>query len=717
MKKITLTILFVLIAGQSYSQNYLKNLWGKDSSNIVVVEDNSTVLNRSFFTLYNQHIYDLMHAIRQRGYSADDFASLAAAIDTAAIDTAMVIVASRQSIAETAPDTLPKTASLFVRQGGRIKITRKFRIEGHFIDPGPIQIFEGNLDSVEFAPGSVDYVRPEWFGAVNDSSINSTVSFNAALKSITPNSIPIILQYGSYRADSIIYSITDTTDGMQPGLIFYGAGMNRTRIYSYATSGYALKIIGTNRLASDNKDGHLHGTIVKNVSFWGIDSSDSYGTTSGIFMDTWFQATFENVMVRRFPGNGIELNRDVFNVGVSDDHGLLTRIINCYIAENGGHGIVTPGAEAIDNILIENTSVSLNSNDGFHGSAWHFTLQNSFIGGNGGYGVHIINIPGANAKTFAVDFINLSCESNVLGNFNIEGARTVNAIGIYSQQRDISGSPSPQYSVILGGDGTYGNVGNVSWIGGVFDASVSGATAFRVLSNVASVRIFGATYNNNITTIVDTSGINSSTFIYENQDYRHWKRGLTEWRFLASTNNPAVSFMEITGSSPRLYITGDGVLQFSADGGSPDVTLRRHASNLLGTGGDDEFRASGGLEVNSAGYNVINSNGAYYRQEVDVASSTTPTFDLSLGNVFLFTFPAGNITPTFLNPLKGQFFELHLRQDATGGRTISWPSNFKFPGGTAPTLTATGNALDILVFTYVQVSNEYRLISYQLDVR
>ena len=176
MKKIALTILFVLIAGQSYSQNYLKNLWGKDSSNIVVVEDNSTVLNRSFFTLYNQHIYDLMHAIRQRGYSADDFASLAAAIDTAAIDTAMVIVASRQNIAETEPDTLPATAILWIRNGGRINVTRKFLIEGRFIDPGPIQVFEGNLDSLEFAPGSVDYVRPEWFGGSNSMSVQYAVN-------------------------------------------------------------------------------------------------------------------------------------------------------------------------------------------------------------------------------------------------------------------------------------------------------------------------------------------------------------------------------------------------------------------------------------------------------------------------------------------------------------------------------------------------------------
>ncbi len=177
-KQTVAVILFLVIASNVYPQSgtYLKNLWGKSVGEIVVVKDDATVLDSVLFDQYNRHIYNIVQTMKQFGYDATSFASLAAAIDTAAADTAMVIVASRQSIAETAPDTLPKTASLFVRQGGRIKITRKFRIEGHFIDPGPIQVFEGNLDSLEFAPGSVDYVRPEWFGSSSSASVQYAVN-------------------------------------------------------------------------------------------------------------------------------------------------------------------------------------------------------------------------------------------------------------------------------------------------------------------------------------------------------------------------------------------------------------------------------------------------------------------------------------------------------------------------------------------------------------
>ncbi len=60
---------------------------------------------------------------------------------------------------------------------------------------------------------------------------------------------------------------------------------------------------------------------------------------------------------------------------------------------------------------------------------------------------------------------------------------------------------------------------------------------------------------------------------------------------------------------------------------------------------------------------------------------------------------AGNRTldnPT--NMKDGATYILIVKQDATGGRTLSFGSAYKFPGGTAPTLTAAANAVDILTF-------------------
>ena len=41
---------------------------------------------------------------------------------------------------------------------------------------------------------------------------------------------------------------------------------------------------------------------------------------------------------------------------------------------------------------------------------------------------------------------------------------------------------------------------------------------------------------------------------------------------------------------------------------------------------------------------------------------------------------------------------LFVVQDDTGSRTITWDSVFLWPGGTAPTLTTTANAVDIIAF-------------------
>lgn len=52
-----------------------------------------------------------------------------------------------------------------------------------------------------------------------------------------------------------------------------------------------------------------------------------------------------------------------------------------------------------------------------------------------------------------------------------------------------------------------------------------------------------------------------------------------------------------------------------------------------------------------------------------------------------------------INMTPGRLYRVTVIQDATGGRTLTWGSAFKFPGGTAPTLSAPGNAVDELSFS------------------
>jgi hypothetical protein len=88
-----------------------------------------------------------------------------------------------------------------------------------------------------------------------------------------------------------------------------------------------------------------------------------------------------------------------------------------------------------------------------------------------------------------------------------------------------------------------------------------------------------------------------------------------------------------------------------------------------------------------------------YTEEVATANTSTAyTIDLAGGSVQILTL-TGNCTFTFPTATAGRSFFLLLKQDGTGGRTVTWPAAVKWPGATAPTITSTASKLDKYVFT------------------
>ena len=80
-------------------------------------------------------------------------------------------------------------------------------------------------------------------------------------------------------------------------------------------------------------------------------------------------------------------------------------------------------------------------------------------------------------------------------------------------------------------------------------------------------------------------------------------------------------------------------------------------------------------------------------------STGTVTLDMSTANNFSMTL-TGNVTlanPT--NLTAGQSGVIYITQDATGSRTMAFGANWDFPGATAPTLTTSANAVDVLVYS------------------
>jgi len=91
-------------------------------------------------------------------------------------------------------------------------------------------------------------------------------------------------------------------------------------------------------------------------------------------------------------------------------------------------------------------------------------------------------------------------------------------------------------------------------------------------------------------------------------------------------------------------------------------------------------------------------NGQYYSVQYGLTDGATIALDWNNGNVQKVTL-GGNRTFTFANPKTGGRYLIVLKQDATGSRTITWPT-IKWQGGSAPTLTTTANKVDLITIIY-----------------
>lgn len=82
-------------------------------------------------------------------------------------------------------------------------------------------------------------------------------------------------------------------------------------------------------------------------------------------------------------------------------------------------------------------------------------------------------------------------------------------------------------------------------------------------------------------------------------------------------------------------------------------------------------------------------------------SATAMVVPCASSNVFTTTFTANvTVAPTFTNLTDGQTINWFITQDATGSRTMTWPTSFKWPGGTTGVLSTAANSVDLLVATY-----------------
>ena len=84
-----------------------------------------------------------------------------------------------------------------------------------------------------------------------------------------------------------------------------------------------------------------------------------------------------------------------------------------------------------------------------------------------------------------------------------------------------------------------------------------------------------------------------------------------------------------------------------------------------------------------------------------LTDGSTITPNMNNANNFSVTLGGNRTLANPTNQTAGQSGVIVVTQDGTGSRTLAYGSNWKFPGGTAPTLTTTANAVDVIAY-YVE---------------
>ena len=162
----------------------------------------------------------------------------------------------------------------------------------------------------------------------------------------------------------------------------------------------------------------------------------------------------------------------------------------------------------------------------------------------------------------------------------------------------------------------------------------------------------------------------------------------------------------IDSTNQNLDIQGSAVINIKP-GDASGIILWNGAQVELYYNAVKEFSTkSGGVKLWGHSEQVVNALGN---------STGTVTIDFTTANIITATLTG---TTTFANPTTesvGQSGSIVLTQDGTGSRTASWGSQFKWVGGTAPTLTTTAAAVDRIDYLVVAADTIHCVAS--LDVK
>jgi hypothetical protein len=196
--------------------------------------------------------------------------------------------------------------------------------------------------------------------------------------------------------------------------------------------------------------------------------------------------------------------------------------------------------------------------------------------------------------------------------------------------------------------------------------------------------------------LVYTASANSNAFISV-ASANAWANSLA-----FSTGISATAWANAVGSSVNSYAS-----ILSANNAAGSNTW----ANTVGTSANSFANITYAPKISPTFTGTVTINANIANQIL--TDGATINWDTSLGSVATVTLGGNRIIAAPTNLKIGSYI-LHVIQDGSGNRTVTWNSIFKWPAGVAPVLTTTGNRRDLFSFV-CDGTNLYG--SYLPDVR
>lgn len=165
---------------------------------------------------------------------------------------------------------------------------------------------------------------------------------------------------------------------------------------------------------------------------------------------------------------------------------------------------------------------------------------------------------------------------------------------------------------------------------------------------------------------------------------------------LAETSDVAAALADKADKATTYTISEtDDLLADKADSAAVASALadKADASAL-----DDYATLTGAQTLENKTLDAPVISGGYAEACTAFNSGSSAPVDLANGSTQFVTLTANWTPSAFPAPAAGKGFVLFIKQDATGGRTITFPASVKWPAGTVPTLTATASKADKFAF-------------------